>query len=218
MRAISSIDDILRDSASARIYAGIGKVMHIVTIAVMAGAFYGAVMGGFEFRPAQIMISATKVPMLLGVTFLISLPSFFVFNTLFGLRAEFGTTLMSLLTAQATLLLTLASLAPLTALCYCATNDYDFAILFNGGMFAVATIAGQISLRRAYRELIALDSRHRVMLAIWMGTYCFVGIQMGWVLRPFIGNPLQEPHFFRQGAWSNAYVFVGRLVWNAVHR
>jgi hypothetical protein len=34
-------------------------------------------------------------------------------------------------------------------MCYCSTKDCDFAILFNGGMFAVATIAGQVSLLRA---------------------------------------------------------------------
>ena len=27
------------------------------------------------------------------------------------------------------------------------------------------------------------------MLRAWMVIYVFVGIQMGWVLRPFIGNP-----------------------------
>jgi len=216
MRAIASIDEILRASTSARIYASAGKVMRVMTVAVAAGAFYGAIMGAFELRPMQMAISAVKVPMLLGVTFLISLPSFFVFNTLFGLRAEFGMTLTSLLTAQATLTLTLASLGPLTALCYCSTSDYDLAILFNGSVFALATVAGQIALRRSYRHLIALHPSHRTMLRIWMATYCFVGIQMAWVLRPFVGNPQAQPHFFREGAWSNAYVFVGRLIWNAV--
>jgi hypothetical protein len=212
MRAISPIDDILRATAAAQIYLSIGKALHVIAVAIIAGALYGAVMGAFALQPMQMWISAVKVPMLLGVTFFISLPSFFVFNTLFGLRDEFGMTL----TSQATLLLTLASLAPLTAFCYCSTSDYDLAILFNGGMFALATVAGQISLHRCYRQLISLNPRHRLMLRIWMATYCFVGIQMAWVLRPFVGSPSSQPHFFRDGAWSNAYVFVGRLIGDAV--
>jgi hypothetical protein len=218
MRAFASIDDVLRATSSARIYSSTGRALRIVTMAVVAGACYGAVMGAFELRPMQMLISATKVPMLLGVTFMISLPSFFVFNTIFGLRGEFGVTFTALLTSQATLLIALASLCPLTALCYCSTNDYNLAVLFNGGMFALATIAGQITLRKAYRMLIALHPRHRTMLRLWMLTYCFVGIQMAWVLRPFVGSPREEPHFFREGDWSNAYVFVGRLIWNAVRR
>jgi hypothetical protein len=31
-----------------------------------------------------------------------------------------------------------------------------------------------------------------------------VGIQMGWVLRPFIGNPLATVQFVREDSWSNA--------------
>ena len=27
------------------------------------------------------------------------------------------------------------------------------------------------------------------MLRAWLGVYAFVGIQMGWVLRPFVGQP-----------------------------
>ena len=214
MRAFTSIDEILRVTASARIYASVGRALHVVGLAMAAGAFYGAIMGSFDLRPLQMLISAVKVPMLLGVTFLISIPSFFVFNTLFGLRGEFGTTLWALVTSQATLMIALASLAPLTLLCYCSTSNYAFAILFNGSVFALATVAGQIALRRGYRQLIAVHPRHRIMLRLWMATYCFVGVQMAWVLRPFVGNPMAEPRFFREEAWSNAYVFVGQLIWN----
>ena len=47
---------------------------------------------------------------------------------------------------------------------------------------------------------------------LWLLIYCFVGIQMGWTLRPFIGDPTSQIQFFREGALSNAYVVVGRLL------
>ncbi len=43
------------------------------------------------------------------------------------------------------------------------------------------------------------------MLYTWIVIYVFVGIQMGWVLRPFIGDPRTPVQFFREGSWSNAY-------------
>jgi hypothetical protein len=48
--------------------------------------------------------------------------------------------------------------------------------------------------------------------------YLFVAIQMGWVLRPFVGDPDQPTRFFRAGAWSNAYVEIATLVWRVVGR
>jgi hypothetical protein len=35
---------------------------------------------------------------------------------------------------------------------------------------------------------------------------------MAWVLRPFVGDPNQPTHFFREGAWGNAYVEVARMI------
>ena len=35
---------------------------------------------------------------------------------------------------------------------------------------------------------------------------------MGWVLRPFIGDPSLPVAFFRQGAWGNAHVVVAGLI------
>jgi len=31
---------------------------------------------------------------------------------------------------------------------------------------------------------------------------------MGWVLRPFIGDPAKPTAYFREGAWGNAYIEV----------
>ena len=54
--------------------------------------------------------------------------------------------------------------------------------------------------------------RHRVMLALWVVLYAFVGIQMGWTLRPFVGTPGIPVTFFREGPFTNAYVEVAKLV------
>ncbi len=41
-------------------------------------------------RLLQVVYSAVKVPFLLMATFVLSLPSFFVVNTLLGLRSDFA--------------------------------------------------------------------------------------------------------------------------------
>ena len=85
---------------------------------------------------------------------------------------------------------------------------YADAIICNGVIFLVATVAGQLALTRHYRALIANDPRHRVGRACWLLLYVFVAIQLAWVLRPFVGAPTIETRFLRENAWSNAYVQV----------
>ncbi|MDR3633715.1 MAG: hypothetical protein P4L84_07745 [Isosphaeraceae bacterium] len=198
----------------------VGSLRALVGTAVLFGLFYGGVMGTFGgiggARVWQLIYSAVKVPLLLVVTFGLSLPSFFVLNTLVGLRADFAAALRALAATQAGLTVILASFAPFTLLWYASSADYPAAILFNALMFGAASLSAQILLRRGYRPLIERDGRHRWLLRTWLLIYAFVGVQMGWLLRPFIGAPDQPVQFFRSGSWENAYVIVARMIWNAL--
>jgi hypothetical protein len=197
-------------------------VAELVVLVVVFGLAYGAVMGTYAGpqgpRVLQMTYSAAKVPLLLLLTFCISLPSFFVINTLFGVRDDFGDAVRALIATQAALTIILASLAPLTALWYFSVTGYRHAILFNALMFGIASVAAQFLLRRLYRPLIARSAKHRMLLRAWLIVFAFVGIQMGWVMRPFIGDPRAPTRFFREGAWGNAYVEVARIVRQVVGR
>ena len=192
------------------------ELSHLLAVLLVFGLLYGAVMGLYGGptggRVLQPVYSALKVPLLLLVTFALSLPSFFVLNTVLGVRGDFGQVLRALVATQAGLTTILASLAPFTALWYASSGDYNAALLFNAAMFGVASVGAQWMLRRLYRPLIAANARHRTLLRAWLLIYAFVGIQMAWVLRPFVGNPRVPTRFFRQEAWGNAYVEVARTV------
>lgn len=209
------LDGLLRGTAAGRLRAGLAAM-------VVGGAVYGAVMGcfgGFSGdRPVQVLYSAVKVPLLLVVTMALAVPSFFVLNSLLGLRADFGEAARAVAGAQAAVAVGLAALAPYTAVWYFTSGDYAEALLFNAVMFGLASWAAQWVLRRRYAPLVARDRRHRIALRAWLGVYAFVGIQMGWVLRPFVGDPARPVTFFRQGAWGNAYVEVAEIVWRVVSR
>jgi len=187
----------------------------LITIA-LAGFFFGAVMGTYggigPERWRQIFYSAVKVPLLLAATFCLSVPSFFVLNTLLGLRGDFRRALAALAGAQAVLTVILASLAPLTVLWYVSGFSYSGAILFNAALFAVASAGGQLALRRSYRALAARHPAHRWTRTAWLVIYAFVGIQMGWVMRPFLGDPGLPTTFLRSEAMSNAYVVVAQMI------
>ena len=159
------VDTVLRGE-------GQGCLRKTVQTVVWGGAWYGAVMGSFggwaDDRAVQVIYSGLKVPLLLGVTTALSLPSFFVLNTLVRLRRDFPVVLQAIIGAQGSVALVLACLAPYTAVWYASTTDYHEALAFNGLMFAIASVTAQRVLRARYAPLIARNSRHRVMLWLWL--------------------------------------------------
>jgi hypothetical protein len=210
LRSLQSIDDVLRGRSAIGLWGSPGVLL------VVCGLCYGGIMGSYgiehELRFRQICYSAIKTPLLLLATFALSLPSFFVLNTLAGLRADFGDVVKALIASQAVVTIVLAALCPFTALWYVSNSGYSAAILFNACMFAIASFAGQGRLRQNYRVLIARNGRHRVLFWFWLTDYVFVGIQMGWTLRPFIGDPHSPVQFFRDSEMESAYVVVFRMV------
>lgn len=194
------------------------RLRGLIATTFLFGIAYGAVMGAYAGlspdRWQQMLYSAIKVPLLILVSFALSVPSFYVFHALLGLSRDFPAALRGLAATQSAMAIILASLAPLTALWYVSVADYNAAITFNGLMFATASLSAQILLRRHYAPLIAANPRHRWMLVVWLLVYIFVAIQFAWVMRPFIGDPDQPPQFFRRDVLSdNAYVVVLRLAW-----
>ena len=197
----------------------------VAIIVLVFGPIYGAAMGAYAFvvgqrslieQLPQMVYSGVKVPLLIAVTVSIALPSFFVISTLLGLRNDFRDSLRAIISAQAGLTVILASLFPITLFVYASmeplASSYAMAILFNAAMFGVASFAAQVLLSAYYRELIERNRRHLWMCRMWIFVYAFVGIQAGYVLRPFIGSPSVEPSFLRRESFQNAYVKVFSLV------
>jgi len=212
------VDDVLRARLSWSPLRQSASLWRLALVVLCFGLLYGGVMGCFAGRPLQMFYSAVKVPLLLSATCLLSLPSFFVLNTIAGLRSDFGQALRAIFATQAGLTIILAAFAPMTLMWYASFNDYESAVAFNTVIFGVASVLAQVLLRRHYQPLIARRSRHRVMVRVWIVLYAFTGIQMGWLLRPFIGFPGDQTQFFRPESWGNAYVIVGEMFWNLLFR
>lgn len=132
------------------------------------------VSGDREFlqQIPQMLYAGIKVPVLIVFTVLVALPSFFVINTLVGLREDFRDSLRAIVSAQAGLMIILVSLAPLTLFSYVTFGasevSYQVAVLFNAAMFGLASVAAQILLRSYYQQL---------WLARPTWIYCIKGIR-----------------------------------------
>ena len=219
---LRAADDFMRGRGRfAADAATAGRLPWLFGFVLAFGLVYGIVMatstGLAPGRWHQLVYSGVKVPLLMLATFGLCLPSFFVLNTVAGLRDDFPKALRAVVATQSCIAVLLAALAPLTAVFYASCANYGAAIAFNGLMFGVAWTGAQVVARRYYADLIRRSPLHRTMLYAWFIMYIFVGVQMAWVLRPFVGDPGSPVAFFRPDAWGNAYVRVARILGGLLH-
>lgn len=193
-------------------------ISRVIVVWIVSGLFYGSVMGSFGGfagdRLLQVFYSAVKVPLLFSATFILALPALYVIASLVGLRHAYFPMLAALVRTQAGVSVVLASLAPFTAVWYASFDGYSAAILLNFATFSLASLSGQSILRRQVGPLIQREPRVRWLVVVWIFLYGFVGIQMGWVLRPFIGSPGDPVMFVRGSKLGNAYIALWSLIVN----
>ncbi len=183
-----------------------GSLAVILVFASVAGAVMGTYGGVGPDRLEQIAYSTIKVPILLLGTFVLCLPGFVTANVLLGVGADLRDALRAILRTQAAIAVLHAAFMPAVAFWYVFERQHAAAVSVNALALGAASLSAQLVLRRAYRPLVARDSAHRSLMWLWLVLYGFVGVQLAWVLRPYIGNPGLETAFFRENSWSNAYL------------
>jgi hypothetical protein len=190
------------------VHAVPGRAACALVGCVGAGAM-GLALGASTGDVRLGLFAAVKVPLLLVLTTALCVPSFFVVNTVLGLRDDFGAAWHALIAAQATLGLVLGTLAPIAVFQSLSVHDPYAQTLFDAALFASATWGAQQVLARLYAPLIARDARHRHALRGWLVLYAFAGVQVAWTLRPFRGTEGFAVQFLRPEAFEqNAYVVL----------
>jgi len=184
-------------------------------VIVLCGCAYGAVMAGYHGvggdRTLMVVYGALKVPLLFLATMVLAAPSFYVLNLLMGVGDDFVDVWRGLGDYQLSVALQLAALAPVTLFMNLTNGDYRTAQAWSSLMFAVAAWNARRSLNACYRRLIARHRAHALLQRFWFVVYAFVGVQMGWDLRPFVGHPTMPVQFFRDNI-GNAYVEIANIL------
>ena len=180
------------------------------TISLLMAALYGAVMGAtnllqnspdmlLEHKLLLILVVAVKTPVLFLLTLLIVIPPVYVSNAFLGTRYSFRQVLTLLLATVAITSTVLASMATVAFFFALTSQSYDFIKLLHVLFFAYAGVMGLVFLEKCLGR-IASGSQHRTprkLLVMWLLLYIFVGTQLAWVLRPFVGSPNEEFQLFR---------------------
>ncbi len=202
--------------------AGIGLPEKTRAMLVSSSAFlaaYGAVLGSTHSL-WQALSSAVKLPILFLVTLLICIPALYIFSVLFGSNQRLQQSIALVLSAITVTGVLLLSLAPITLFFVLTTNGYQFFKLLNVLFFAIAGIIGMIFLSRGMRVLSTSDEENggrmrSVVVYLWIFLYAFVGSQMAWTLRPFVGYPGAQFELIRElggNFYGDILVSIGELL------
>jgi hypothetical protein len=200
------IEKILRNRQAyfTEIREGIGLTAKIRAMLISSISFlilYGAVMGS-RHSLWQTISSGVKLPILFLATLFVCVPSLYFFGLLFGSRQSLRQNLSLILTAVTVTAVLLLSLAPITLFFLLTTSQYQFFKLLNVGIFAISGLMGVVFLYQGMK-VVSNDSfeganTRKWVIILWMFVYAFVGSQMAWTIRPFMGEPGADFVLFRQ--------------------
>jgi len=223
MKDLAIIETILRNRYHFfnEIREGIGlpekmRAMLVSSIAFLA--VYGAVMGSTHSL-WQALSSAAKLPILFLATLIVCSPTLYFFNVLFGSKQSLTQNIALILTAITVTAVLLLSFAPIILFFLLTTSHYQFFKLLNVGVFTVAGSMGVVFLSQGMQGIASsgkegASARSRVLRA-WILIYAFVGSQMAWTLRPFIGAPSMKFELFRQlggNFYANVLVSIAEIL------
>ncbi len=192
--------------------------------AILAGAgLYGAAMGSWR-DSQQALFVAIKLPLIVLLTSmgnaLLNAMIAPLLGLNIGLRQSFLAVLVSFTMAAAIL----GSFSPLVAFVIwnspplSATPEfsrvtYNSIQLMHVVVIAFAGIVANVRLVALLRELSGSKAVARRVLFSWLAGNLFLGSQLSWILRPFIGAPDLPVEFLRSAAFEgNFYESVFRSV------
>lgn len=181
---------------------------HIAVIAAGAG-LYGAAMGWWR-HPMQAVYVGIKFPLIILLTTLGNALLNAMLAPLLGLNITLRQSLLAVLMSFAITAAILGAFSPLTAFAVWnappmtpdvkSTSAYALIKLTHVVVIAFAGIAGNV---RLFQLLAQLGGSKRVakrVLFAWLAVNLFLGSQLTWIARPFIGAPQLPVAFLREGA------------------
>ncbi|HRI89524.1 MAG TPA: hypothetical protein PLJ47_07650 [Candidatus Hydrogenedentes bacterium] len=141
------------------------------------------------------VVSGFKLPFLYLLTLAVCFPPFYVLNNALGPRVRPVACLRLLLFATSANAVAIVSYAPVSYFFTFTTSSsamsgYRFLVGMHVVVFAIAGILSVLVIHVLFRATASqLERPMRPMfLFVFGGVYAFVGTQMSWVLRPWIGS------------------------------
>jgi hypothetical protein len=206
----------------------INRLVLCVGVIFMGAGLYGAAMGWWR-APLAALFVAIKFPLIILMTAVGNALLNAMLAPLLGLNISLRQSFLTILMSFTIVAAILGAFSPLVAFMVWnappmtpnptqSTGTYSFIQVTHVAIIAFAGIAGNIRLVQLLRELSGNPAVARRVLIAWLAVNLFLGSQLCWILRPFIGSPGLPVEFLRAEAFrGNFYETVFRSVLHLVN-
>ena len=190
------------------------RVVRHIAIIIFGAGCYGAAMGWWR-DPQQALFVAIKFPLIILLTTLSNALLNAMLAPLLGLNVTLRQSLLAVLMSYTVTSAILGAFAPLIAFMVWnspdmavknfSTGTYDSILLAHVAVIALAGVTGNV---RLFQLLAKLSGSRVVALRVlfaWLAGNLFLGSQLSWILRPFIGSPTLPVEFFRKAAFHGNF-------------
>jgi len=186
----------------------------LAVVIVGTGAF-GAALGSWR-APEQALYTAIKLPLILLLTALGNGLLNAMLAPLLGLNISARQSLLAVLlsfTIAAAILGAFSPLLyfmvwntpPLSAGAGSAYSTHSLILVIETLIIAFAGVAANVRLVQLLRELSGSRAVARKVLFAWLAGNLFLGSQLAWILRPFVGSPDLPLEFLRPNAFDGTF-------------
>ena len=194
-----------------RLWYSLGTLVALTT-------FYGLAAGAWA-GPLQAISAAVKLPLLVLATLVICFPAFYVVQILVGTRLRLLQVLVLVLAALSLTAILQAAFVPVAVFFLITGANYYFLQLLHVLVVLVAGLFGMYALHEGLSVVCeqrgVYPRKALTIMRAWAVLFAFVGIQMAWNLRPFLGDRGEPFRVFREyeGNFYAAVVFsVNKLL------
>jgi hypothetical protein len=203
-----------------------GNLVAFCVIAIIAGAgSYGMAIGWWR-APLQAFYTGIKLPLVILLTTLGNGLLNAMLAPLLGLNVTFRQSLAMVLMSFAITAMVLGALSPvalfivwntppLAAKTTASSPEYALLQLTLAVFVALAGVMGNLRLVPLLREWASSAAIARNVLLAWLAGNLFLGSQICWVLRPFIGAPDLPVKFIGQNCFQGSFF---ETVFNAINK
>ncbi len=193
------------------------KINDIIKYFSFFGLLFSSIYGfclGIYSGYLQMIVGTVKIPALLLLSMFVCAPPLYTFNVLLGSKLSFKQILAMLFIKTYMISIILISFSPIAAFFIITGGHHDFITLLNLIIFAIAGSFGVIMLWNGMKYITVRNGYepNQTILGVWIIIFTFVGLQLAWTLRPFVGGN-NEFTLFRQ-IGGNVYLYIIDLLKN----
>ena len=179
-----------------------------ILIIVLFSFCYGIIMGSYNSW-MQAVSSGAKLMSLLFLTLIICFPSFYIVQLVLGSKVKIKQLAVMMLSGFLMTTTIMLAFAPIVLLFQLSGDNYNFLKFLHVGVFVFSGFFGMRAvldaLKNSFAEQGVYPQIGLSIFRVWVIIFAFVGIQLAWNLRPFVGYKSMAFELLRNNTQGNFY-------------